>query len=362
MKFRAKTTTSERQLIVALAESGRHVSHPQLSGWRKEGLLPPLANRGLGPAKGKSYHWNHENIVVQAQCVHDLLARHGRRSVATLVLWLCGYPISLIKVRRAWLQRSKRPKTWQLRNASTIGKPETQAWPYSPARNRADAILLKTVLTLCGSFTAGQRSETEELYETLHRASEALGYTADTTNEVQYRLFNALSVVLSAIEGSSFLTVASEEDMASARRLTAASVRMVQALTAGNAEKACPVELTRLMEILGAPLFLCVLLLQRTGYDNQLCKSLAALEGLQAALIENTLSDRDQLLTLFRSQLAKIWSAPPTPPKNPVPEPMLASGIAGPISSLGLCISFVFGLPARLCANDSAGLLAAIPI
>lgn len=320
MKFRADTTTSERQLIQVLEEGGRHVTLAQLSDWRKEGLLPPLLNRGLGPSKGKTYYWNEENIVSQAQCVHDLLARHGRHSVAALVLWLSGYPVPLSKVRRAWLQRSKRPKSWQLRGAALEGRPGAETWPQTPVRNRAEEVLLRTVMTLSGSFTAGQRAETEEFYRTLHEAGEALGYTTETASEAHYRLFNTLSVVLSAIESSSLLNVASEEEMASARRLAAASIRLVQALTTENADRSDPAGVTRLMEVLGAPFFLCILLLQRTGYHDRLRRSLAAIETLEARIAACTPPDRGPLLKSFRTLLGKIWKADPALQKSPYPE------------------------------------------
>lgn len=306
-------------MILALEESGRHVSLFQLSDWRKEGMLPPLANRGLGQARGKSYYWNEENIVLQAQCVHDLLARHGRQSVAILILWLCGYPISLVKVRRVWLQRSKRPKTWQLRSALTNGLQDLLTWPQEPTRNRADAVLLRTVITLCGSFAAGQRSETEVFYKTLQGASETLGYATGSADEVPHRVFTIFSVVLSAIESSSLLHVANEEDMQSARQLTAASVGLLQTLTEGNAEASSPMEHTRLMEVLGPSFFLCILLLQRTGYHTLLGRSLIAVETLRATLPRSTRSDRDKFLVSFREQLAKIWSSATVTPAQRAP-------------------------------------------
>ena len=311
MKFRAEATTSERQLILALEKSGRTVSLRQLSDWRKEGLLPPLLNRGLGPSKGKTYYWREENIVTQAQCVHDLVARHGRHSVAALVLWLAGYSVPMPKVRRAWLQRSTRPKSWQLRGPSANGSTGSETWPQAPIRNRAEEVLLRTVMTLSGSFTAGQRAETDELYRMLHEASEALGYSTESANEGHYRLLNTLNVVLSAIESSSLLNVASEEEMASARSLAAASIRLVQALTAEDAEQSGPNGLTRLMEVLGAPFFLCILLLERTGYHDHLRRSLTAVETLEATISASPSSDRDPLLKSFRTLLEKIWRADP---------------------------------------------------
>lgn len=67
-------------------------------------------------------------------------------------------------------------------------------------------------------------------------------------------------------------------------------------------------ENTRLMEVLGPSFFLCILLLQRTGYHTPLGRSLVAVETLRATLPKSTQSDRDKFLGLFRGHLTKIWS------------------------------------------------------
>ena len=79
MKFRPNTTTSERQLCIALAATGRTVSLDELTAWRKDGLLPPMASTGLGAGKGKSYYWREEEIVARAQGhIRDWIGRFNR--------------------------------------------------------------------------------------------------------------------------------------------------------------------------------------------------------------------------------------------------------------------------------------------
>ena len=65
-------------------------------------------------------------------------------------------------------------------------------------------------------------------------------------------------------------------------------------------------ENTRLMEVLGPSFFLCILLLQRTGYHTPLGRSLVAVETLRATLPKSTQSDRDKFLGLFRGQLTNL--------------------------------------------------------
>ena len=73
-------------------------------------------------------------------------------------------------------------------------------------------------------------------------------------------------LVLSAIENSSIVAASDDHDLETARQLTESAVRFIQHLD-GKAEDDA-IKLTRLMETLGEPVFLCVLLLQRTVFSN----------------------------------------------------------------------------------------------
>lgn len=105
MKKRSLDTTSERQLLCALLESGRKAGLAELRAWRKAGLLPPLASHGIGT--GRSYYWREPDIQAQAEQVHDALQRHGRIDEALITVWLAGFDVPLERVRRAWANRAK---------------------------------------------------------------------------------------------------------------------------------------------------------------------------------------------------------------------------------------------------------------
>ncbi|HJR56799.1 MAG TPA: hypothetical protein VJ798_09485 [Rhizomicrobium sp.] len=313
MKFRAVTTTSERELILALRSSGRHVSLAQLSDWRKEGLLPPLASRGLGPTKGRCYYWDEDGIFDHTQCVHDLLRRHHQHSIVILILWLCGHPVPMPKVRRAWLRHTRGTRSWPIRSSSSRGE-AASSWPAYPKlleSNRTDTVFLKTILKLSSSFAAGRRSDTDDLYHTLHRASDALGYQSDAAGGgIQYHLFIVLRLIIAAIESSSLLGEAKDDDLEAARRITETATRLVQTLIDEGRQDNFEVRLSGRMEIVGEPFFLCALLLQRTGYRDHLASSEAAMRTLLSHIDGHEAADRHRVLNAFQHRLADIWASP----------------------------------------------------
>jgi len=330
MKLEAEIATTEQQLAEALEASGRPISLLQLKDWRKEGLLPPLACHGLGTGKGKIYYWNEVNIVAHAQCVYDLLARHSRYSVSLLILWICGYPVPHARVRRAWLQRFRKPKTWQLRNVFTAHQKTLQLGTLPSTQETADVALLHVVLTLCGSLSASHRSEAEEFYQVLRNTSEAFGYTITPGNEVEHRLFTALSLTLSAVESSSLISVASEEDMNAACDFTAEIISTIQRLTSDKTESNHPTALMDLAEKLGPSLFLCALLLQRTGYQEHLAQSSAAAKKLSAETISG-ISNRKQAIKTFKSHIERIWRTAPKAYNFEIPKSR-TTGLSGTLN------------------------------
>ena len=72
---RPEWKTSQQELLKLMVRSGRDVTLTALIDWRNDGLLPPLANRGAGPGKGKYYFWGEDNIFEQACFVHDLVQK-----------------------------------------------------------------------------------------------------------------------------------------------------------------------------------------------------------------------------------------------------------------------------------------------
>lgn len=353
MKFRAVKTTSERELIVALRSCSRHVSLAQLSDWRKEGLLPPLASRGLGPNRGRCYYWDEKNILAHAQCVHDLLKRHRQHSIVILILWLCGHPAPLAKVRRAWLRHTRGVRSWPIRNAAP--RDAALQWPYPDLLegNRTDTVFLKTILKLSSSFTAGRNADTDALYDTLHRASDALGYKSEAAGGIQYHLFVLLRLIIASIENSSLLSMAKDEDLEAARRVTETAARLVQSLIGGEAVD-FEIQLSSRMEIVGETFFLCALLLQRTGYRDHLSGSENAMRALLPQLAADT-AGRERILAAFRYRLGEIWASPAgacPPVSRPGAESVRSREARKSKVSLALCLGSPLAFALQLLSSE----------
>ena len=289
--------------MLALAEDNRVVSLVQLSAWRKGGLLPPLASRGSGA--GRRYQWDDNNILAHARYAHDLLARHGSHSTAIRLLWLCGYTISPAKARRALLKHTKRSVSWQIRKAAVAD--DTTDTRYGNCEEWLTGVILK----LCSSFASSERSEMEGVYNDLQRAGEALGFLGTMAEERKRRLFTAFSLVLSAIENSSIVAASDDHDLENARLHTESAVRFIQQLDGKEEDGA--IKLARLMESLAEPIFLCVLLLQRTGYRAHLMQSHDVMTSL---LQHKHVKNRSKLIQdatafKFRQVLVDIWKEPP---------------------------------------------------
>jgi len=319
MKARTQASVSERALMLALAKDGRAVSLAMLGDWRKEGLLPPLASRGRGAGAGRLYFWNNANIFAHARCAHDLLARHGSHATVIRLLWMCGYPVAPAKARRALLKHIKRPVAWKIRKAEMAhdGRDGTDS--------NSEAWLTGIILKLCSSFAPGQRSEMEEIYSDLQRAGELLGFLGTMAGEARHRLFTVFSLVLSAIENSSLVAASDDHDLGQARQLTETVVRFLQQMD-GKGEQDDS-RLLRLMESVGEPIFLCALLLQRTGYRAHLMQTHDAMAALLQRMQQGAALNRDATAFMLRQELSDVWKAPPDmlQPKNPqstlVPKP-----------------------------------------
>src|ERR1700760_943882 len=118
VRIRPESTTSERQLLLALETSGRPVTLTELVRWRKDGLLPPLAAHGLGKGRGRTYYWREPDIFPQARTAFDLLAKYGRTDAVTRMLWLSGFAVPLPRLRRAWLHQLRTTATPRARSSS----------------------------------------------------------------------------------------------------------------------------------------------------------------------------------------------------------------------------------------------------
>lgn len=110
MKRRPESTTSERELIESLAAGGRVLALGALAGWRKHGLLPPLDSCGTGA--GRAYYWRDPLICKRARTAFDLMEKNCHVDQVLWSLWLRGFPVSSVKLRRAWQQCNRLRKPW----------------------------------------------------------------------------------------------------------------------------------------------------------------------------------------------------------------------------------------------------------
>ena len=92
-------------VAAALNRVHRPVKPRTLLSWAERGLLPRLAERGRGQAKGKIYYWAERDIVHQAFIVYELLRWRHRTDEVQLMLWLLGYKVSVEHwIRPSFLQ------------------------------------------------------------------------------------------------------------------------------------------------------------------------------------------------------------------------------------------------------------------
>ncbi len=267
MKFRPETTTSERQLALALAATGRAASLEELSAWRKDGLLPPMASKGLGPSRGKSYYWREENILQQAQAACDAMRRHGRTDHALVTLFLSGFAVPSAQLRRAWQHRAKlrRPP------ATRVGREKGRAGGLMDMG--ADSLLLQAALCIGAAVEIDDDRQRNAIMTLLHRALEKLGLARHGANDstLADQLCHLLNIIGSVLDSSDLVREASDEDLRQAQR----HLGIAMALLDDCDEPPEPV-----VEILGRQLFLFLLALHRSGQIQTLDRLMARLEGI----------------------------------------------------------------------------------
>ena len=253
MKFRSETSISERQLVFALAASGRKVSLDELSVWRNDGLLPPLASHGLGTGAGRRYYWGQPDILFRAQLAYDALQKYGRSDAATISLWLNGFEVSPARFRRAWLHRSK------MNGAAKVRKATGNITAKSPAISSLPDALVSAAFHAAACI--GGASDSAKIALTvLERASVKLGYDDDHGTQAQsgWRL---VMTVLLALDGSDLVSAASEQEIRDAQTRLSLSLRFL---------RRCADSPDTLVECLGAPLFLFILAMVRSGQHTVL--------------------------------------------------------------------------------------------
>ena len=220
MKFRPDTSTSERQLVLALAASGHKVALNELSVWRKDGLLPPLASSGVG--NGRTYYWREPDILAHARATHDALQKYGRVDMTIVALWLQGFRVPLTQLRRAWAYRSQQRKSLRI-------KSQTQSRPSAEARDfRAglSSLLVQTMASMGAAVDCGENPR--QAISLLERALMKLGYaSASDTNGMASHLWQALTVIAWALEGGDLIREACDEELLKAQRYLRLAMRVL---------------------------------------------------------------------------------------------------------------------------------------
>jgi hypothetical protein len=261
-----------------MAGGGRAVTLATLAGWRRDGLLPPLASRGLGAGKGRCHYWAEPNVLAHANAAYDFLHRYGRPEVAAWMLWLSGYSVPLPQLRRIWSYRSKLRKTWTARPALRGGL--TDDILGLPGRSMMGnqggpaPFLLQAILALSGSLVPddGDSAFIVEIIErALAHVSRVNGHS-DFVHDVTARhLWLVLRIVSSALENSDLVSTANDDELRDAQKY----VRLAGILLSRCDDH--PLEETGeaiwpswLAERMAVPVFLLVLVLLRSGHKPML--------------------------------------------------------------------------------------------
>ena len=254
---------SERQLVLALAKTGRTVPLGRLTAWRKDGLLPPLASTGLGAGAGRAYYWREPDILAQAVIVHDALARHGRADRVTIALWLRGFTVPLPKFKRAWLSHLK------ARKALVIQRPAAGQGVASAAPADLPGLLLHTVL---GAVAAVQPDDTARpALLMLAAAAQRLEIPPGDRAQQVRQFWQMAQVVASGLAASDLLGQADDDEMIKGQHYLRRALRFIEAASGKE-----PEEVT---QMLGETLFLYILTLLRSGQETVLEQAATHIEA-----------------------------------------------------------------------------------
>lgn len=195
MKRRPETTTSERELVDWLADSGRVLALGALAGWRKHGLLPPLDSCGTGA--GRAYYWRDPLIRKRARTAFDLMERTGQVDQALWSLWLRGFPVPAAKLRRAWQQCNRLRRPW-------LPMPELPE--QRRAKERGPDALLTQVTQMLGRALPPDR----RIAAIMDQAAARLGHAAGPDGACGAHLWSLLQMAGMALESSALLDSADE--------------------------------------------------------------------------------------------------------------------------------------------------------
>lgn len=314
-----------------MERGGRPVTHAMLGTWRYDGLLPALVRPGLGRDKGgAAYFWREKDLKARAFLVHDLLKRYGRTDFAILILWLCGYTVSLAQVRRAWRYKIRMQESWTAQRAATRAvarrRPKHPAVPTIPVR-KDTSTFLDTVLEICallvpqhGALEFNLISRMINLYEVKTGASTAVG----GRKKLAIGPIFPISALSSLLEPAHLISATTDTELIEARRYLATIGLFIRDFVASpnsrrRRSKGAPIWSIEEAEAIGEPLYLFVLALLKSGHQRELHLTAVELEAFRAHWLDaqdrrlrvsNTraVAELDHAKA-FRDRLRTIWSA-----------------------------------------------------
>jgi hypothetical protein len=265
VKIRPQTTTSERQLALALAATGRTISLDEIAAWRKDGLLPPMASSGLGAGKGKSYYWREADIQERAQIVCDAMHRHGRADQTLVALFLAGFAVPLPQLRRAWLNRVRLRKPPAVRTVQEMPDADTLI------DTGAGSLLLQAALNVGAGMQIEEGFDHVAAMDLLNLALSKLGLSRHGANDsgLEDQLCHLLNIIGSALDASDLIRDAGDEELRQAQHHLGVVMTFLR-----DCDPPEPV-----MANLGPKMFLFLLTLLRSGQTRMLDRIMGYLEG-----------------------------------------------------------------------------------
>lgn len=253
---------TEQELVTALAETGRSIAPRTLSEWRSSGLLPPLASKSKGLRKGKICFWLDDAVFDRVALIHDLLKDGTEKQEIYWLLWLCGFPMPLPQLRRAWSGKAKTSVAWRCRARTPAARAVAPhaAHPLSPRH------LLSTVLNACECLDEHNEPEVDALVAALNKQSERRDDTSDPASSHRQRL--ELKVLLSALRESDLIVTSTDSELLEAQQFTSRALHQFRNQGSQSGHQITPLAPVNEARALGAPLFLLILSLVRSGQKD----------------------------------------------------------------------------------------------
>jgi hypothetical protein len=334
-KPKPHSITTEDELLSAMERSDRRVTRAMLGIWRYDGLLPALVRPGLGREKGgAAYFWREKDIRARAFFVHDLLKRYGRTDFVILILWLCGYNVSLVQLRRAWRYKIRMHEPWTAQRAATRAvakkRPKHLMAPPIPVRkdNVSTSAFLDTVFEIC-ALLVPQHGASEfdligrviSLYEIKVGTRAAL---FGGSKKLAWESIFSVSALSPLLEASYLISAATDSELIEARRYLVTIGLFIRDFVMAptrrrRGSKGVPIWSSDEAEAIGEPLYLFILALLKSGHQHELHLTAAELEALRTRWLAavdrrvplsnaRTMEKMDDV-NAFRRRLRRIWRA-----------------------------------------------------